>query len=107
MYALSRASRTYIKLSGGFSEMPARLQAQSHSRMLESIMTWLGVLLATFGPSRIMFGSDWPICTAENLGDDAWVGWRDLVEKMCWMASLSDEDRAMIWGGTAKQAYRL
>jgi L-rhamnono-1,4-lactonase len=108
MFTLSKASRTYMKLSGAFSEMPDSLRAPNvpASQIFESLFSWLGVVLATFGPSRTMFGSDWPVCQIGG-GDEAWPRWRDVVEKMCWMASLSDEERAMIWGGTAKEAYKL
>ena len=94
-----------MKLSGCFSEMPASLRAQPPSRVFEALFGWLGVVLATFGPGRIMFGSDWPVCTIDV--DDGWLRWRDIVEKMCWMASLDDDDWAMIFGGTAKKAYGL
>ncbi|KAM4057668.1 amidohydrolase [Hirsutella rhossiliensis] len=107
MYALSKASRTYVKLSGALAEMSDRLRAQPAPLIFQSTVAWLGVVLATFGPSRILFGSDWPVCSAAGLGDDAWPKWRDVVEKMCWMATLDDDDRAMIFGGAAKQAYGL
>ncbi|KZZ89131.1 amidohydrolase family protein [Moelleriella libera RCEF 2490] len=111
MYALSSASRTYMKLSGGFSEMPASLRRQPASHIFQSTLGWLGIVLATFGPERIMFGSDWPVCTLGAAEEDeeeaAWPKWKDVVEKMCWMASLTDEQRAMIFGGTAKKAYGL
>ncbi|PHH67666.1 hypothetical protein CDD83_6469 [Cordyceps sp. RAO-2017] len=107
MYALSKASHTYVKLSGGFGEMTDRLRAEPPARVFESTLAWLGVVLATFGPARIMFGSDWPVCELGGLGPDGWPKWRDVVERMCWMASLTDDDRAMIFGGTAKKAYRL
>ncbi|CAG9999434.1 unnamed protein product [Clonostachys byssicola] len=105
MYTLSSCSKVYMKLSGGFSEMPESLKNQSASHIFQSTFGWLGIILATFGPNRIMFGSDWPVCTVGV--EDAWARWRDIVEKMCWMATLSDEDRAMIFGGTAKKAYGL
>lgn len=95
-----------MKLSGAFSEMPDSLKNQTPSHIFQSTLGWLGILLATFGPSRLMFGSDWPICTV-GVEEDPWGRWRDVVEKMCWMATMSDEDRAMIFGGTAKQAYGL
>lgn len=108
MYTLSKGTNTYMKLSGGFSEMPDRLRSSdSASHIFQSTLAWLGIVLATFGPERIMFGSDWPICTGGGLGESAWPRWRDVVEKTCWMATLSDEERAMIFGGTAKKAYRL
>ncbi|KAL2203971.1 amidohydrolase family protein [Sarocladium strictum] len=109
MYTLSKANKTYMKLSGAFSEMPdsLRKRSDSPSHIFQSTLGWLGIVLATFGPSRTMFGSDWPVCTLNGLGDEAWGQWRDVVEKMCWMASLDDEERAMIFGGTAKTAYNL
>ncbi|KAH0599990.1 hypothetical protein MHUMG1_02781 [Metarhizium humberi] len=107
MYTLSKASSIYMKLSGGFSEMPEALRAQDPAHIFQSTLGWLGIVLATFGPSRIMFGSDWPVCTLEGMGDEAWPKWKEVVEKMCWMATLSDEERAMIFGGTAKKAYNL
>ncbi|KAI5462385.1 hypothetical protein BGZ63DRAFT_355201 [Mariannaea sp. PMI_226] len=105
MYTLSKDSHVYIKLSGGFSEMPDSLKNQSANHIFESTLGWLGIVLATFGAGRIMFGSDWPVCTIGV--DDAWPRWRSVVERMCWMASLSDDERAMIFGGTAKKAYGL
>ena len=111
MYTLSKANRTYMKLSGAFSEMPDSLRSRANdsSHIFESTLAWLGIVLATFGPSRLLFGSDWPVCTVgKGAGEElAWGRWRDVVEKTCWMASLSDEERAMIFGGTAKKAYNL
>jgi L-rhamnono-1,4-lactonase len=105
IYTLGKCSNTYMKLSGAFSELPPGIKTQSPSHIFQATLGWLGVVLATFGPSRIMFGSDWPVCTPGV--EDAWARWRDVVEKMCWMATLSDEERAMIFGGTAKKAYGL
>ncbi|KAI3585021.1 hypothetical protein IWW34DRAFT_896785 [Fusarium oxysporum f. sp. albedinis] len=105
VYTLSKDSHVYMKLSGGFSEMPDSLRNQDPNHIFEATLGWLGIVLATFGPSRIMFGSDWPVCTVNT--DNAWPRWRSIVDRMCWMATLSDEERAMIFGGTAKKAYDL
>ncbi|PHH70089.1 hypothetical protein CDD82_7346 [Ophiocordyceps australis] len=107
MYTLSKASRTYVKLSGAFAEMSDSLRTQPPAQMFQSVLAWLGIVLATFGPERLMFGSDWPLCSLDGLGDEGWDKWRQVVEKMCWMASLDDVGRAMIFGGTAKKAYGL
>ncbi|KAG5921089.1 hypothetical protein E4U61_007163 [Claviceps capensis] len=107
MYTLSKARNTYMKLSGCFSSLPASLREQPVSHIFQSTLGWLGIVLATFGAERIMYGSDWPRCTLEGMGDEAWPKWREVVEKMCWMATLGDEERAMIFGGTAKKAYGL
>ncbi len=63
MFTLSKCSHTYVKLSGGLSEMGASLRRRPSEDIFDAISPWLSVLLAAFGPSRIMFGSDWPVCT--------------------------------------------
>ncbi|ATY60562.1 amidohydrolase family [Cordyceps militaris] len=108
IYALGKVPQVYMKLSGGFAEMPAALRAQDAAHIFQSTFGWLGVVLATFGARRIMFGSDWPVCTVGLPdGHEGWPRWKEVVDKMCWMASLDDDERAMIYGGTAKEAYGL
>ncbi|GFP56093.1 hypothetical protein ACSS6W_006309 [Trichoderma asperelloides] len=113
IFSLGKCSRTYMKLSGGFAEMTPALRDQDPSHIFQSTLSWLGVVLATFGPGRIMFASDWPVCAVgfdkeeKDELNEAWPKWREVVEKMCYMGSLSDEERAMIFGGTAKEAYKL
>lgn len=106
MFTLSKCSKTYMKLSGGLAELPESLKNRSAEDIFEAMYPWLAVVLAAFGPSRIMFGSDWPVCTV-GVGDGAWEKWKKIVERTCYMASLSHEDQAMIWGGTAKKAYGI
>ncbi|KAH8911966.1 amidohydrolase 2 [Coniochaeta sp. PMI_546] len=106
MFTLSKCSRTYMKLSGAFSEMPEHLTSRSANEIFEILYPWLAVVLAAFGPGRIMFASDWPVCTVGG-GEDAWDKWRLVVERMCYMASLSEEDQEMIWSGTARRAYGI
>ncbi|KAK2019298.1 amidohydrolase [Colletotrichum eremochloae] len=105
IYALSKCSNTYIKLSGGFSEMPDSLKSQDPNAIFEAIFPWLGVVLATFGTRRTMFGSDWPVCTVGV--DEAWRKWKLLVERTCYMATLEPEDQAALFGGTALKAYGI
>ncbi|KAI0134541.1 amidohydrolase [Xylariales sp. AK1849] len=105
MFTLSKASKTYMKLSGGFPEMTDSLKTRSAEDIFTDISPWLSVILAAFGPPRIMFASDWPVCTVGVEG--AWGKWQKIVERLCYMATLSDEDKKMIWGGTAVEAYGL
>ncbi|KAH8671128.1 hypothetical protein BX600DRAFT_434254 [Xylariales sp. PMI_506] len=105
MFTLSKSTKTYMKLSGGFSEMSDSLKVRSPEEIFEAVVPWFSVVLAAFGPSRIMFGSDWPVCTVGVEG--AWKKWQTLVERLCYMASLSDEDKRRIWGGTAIEAYGI
>lgn len=68
-------------------------------------MPYLVVALGTFGPFRIMFGSDWPVCTIGVV--DAWNKWREVVQRLCHLASLGQEEQIMIWSGTAIKAYGI
>lgn len=105
MFRLSKCSKTFMKLSGCFSEMPAQLRSAPVDEVFAALQPYLVVILATFGPFRIMFGSDWPVCTIGL--DDAWKKWREVVARFCDMASLSQAERIMIWSGTAIRAYGI
>ncbi|MBI4323816.1 MAG: amidohydrolase family protein, partial [Chloroflexi bacterium] len=53
---LARCPNVWCKLSGMFSEADwARWQAAVFKRYIDHV-------LAVFGPERLMFGSDWPVC---------------------------------------------
>lgn len=54
-----------------------------------------------FGPDRIMWGSDWPVCRLRC----EYAGWRQAAEELT--AGLSEPERARVYGGTAAEFYRL
>jgi L-rhamnono-1,4-lactonase len=105
MFTLSKCSNTYLKLSGLFSEMPDSLKTAPIDEIVIALQPYLVVIMATFGPFRIMFGSDWPVCTIGV--EDAWKKWRQVVQRFCYLASLGQEDQIMIWSGTAIKAYGI
>lgn len=94
-----------MKLSGCFSEMPKRLKESSVDEIFEALQPYLVVIMATFTPYRIMFGSDWPVCTIGVT--NAWNKWREVVERFCDLAGLSEGEQIMIWSGTAIKAYDI
>ncbi len=107
IYTLSLLPKTYMKLSGMLTELDAGfIQASTPDQIFEVVQPWLAVVLATFGPFRTMFGSDWPVCEFGGK-DQAWAKWRAVVERMCDMAGLGVEERVMLWSGTAVKAYGL
>jgi L-fuconolactonase len=62
---------------------------------------YLDVVSKVFGPNRLMFGSDWPVCTlAGSYGQVA-----GLVAT--YAQQLSVDEQAAIWGGTAQRFYGL
>lgn len=85
--------------------MPDALKTAPIDEIVIALQPYLVVLMATFTPFRIMFGSDWPVCTIGV--EDAWVKWRSVVQRFCYLASLSQENQIMIWSGTAIKAYGI
>lgn len=54
-----------------------------------------------FGPRRLMFGSDWPVCLLAS----SYARW---VEALDWcLRDLPGSDRALIFAGTAESFYSL
>jgi L-fuconolactonase len=62
---------------------------------------YLDVVFAAFGSERIMFGSDWPVCTLAGAYADVVKIVSDYVQQ------LSREEQAAFWGETARRFYRL
>lgn len=105
MFTMSKCTNTYMKLSGCFSEMPDSLKKASVDDIFMALQPYLVVILATFTPYRIMFGSNWPVCAIGV--DDMWPKWRAVVQRFCSLASLTQAEQIMIWSGTAIKAYRI
>lgn len=59
------------------------------------------VALEAFGPDRLMFGTDWPVCRLVSDYRDVVTATRELV------AALSPTEQALILGGTASRVYHL
>lgn len=61
----------------------------------------VGHALDVFGPDRLMFGSDWPVCLLAT----SYLRWVDAVAEL--LAELDAAERTAIWGRTARRCYRL
>lgn len=62
---------------------------------------YLDVVLEAFGPQRLMFGSDWPVCLlASEYGP-----MQEVVST--YFAELTQAEQERLWGGTAKEWYDL
>lgn len=58
-------------------------------------------VLQAFGPKRVMWGSDWPVCRLQSEYGD----WYDLAQTLT--QNLSATEKADVFGGTAARFYRL
>jgi L-rhamnono-1,4-lactonase len=100
----------YIKLSGGFSEIGNQDPAQPWKveTIADRMWPWFITVLKCFGPERIMFGSDWPVCNVRGPGDElSWSHWRDVVAELLARSNLDSRARNLIWAANAVKAYHL
>jgi L-fuconolactonase len=65
------------------------------------LLPCLDIAAGAFGPERLMFGSDWPVCL---LASD-YVGVVTMVAR--WAQWLTVPERERVFGGTARAVYRL
>ncbi len=65
------------------------------------LQPYFDVVLASFGPKRLLFGSDWPVC----LAGCSYLRWKQTVEN--WIMKLSESERSSIWSDNAAKLYRL
>jgi L-fuconolactonase len=61
----------------------------------------MDTVLAAFGPKRLMFGSDWPVCLLAV----SYQRWVEIVQAL--VAPLSSAEQQRIWSETAIEAYNL
>ncbi|KAJ5431029.1 Amidohydrolase 2 [Penicillium cf. griseofulvum] len=106
---MARAKRTYMKLSGGFSELlPLTELEVDFGAIVDRVQPWTDVVFDAFGADRVMFGSDWPICNIGGGGNDvAWGRWRRVVEEVLERRGLSEEQKMGVWGSVALHAYGI
>jgi L-fuconolactonase len=62
---------------------------------------YLGVVFEAFGPQRLMFCSDWPVCTLAGSYEQVCR----LVDE--YTGSLSPDQRAAFFGGNAARFYGI
>jgi L-fuconolactonase len=92
---LARRPHVVCKLSGMVTE------ADFSSWTIDGLRPYIETVLEAFGPQRLLFGSDWPVCAvACHYGK-----WVSVVQQF--LALLSSDEQAMILGGNAIKAYRL
>ena len=94
MTAIARETTACCKLSGLVTE--AR-----EDWSVEDLRPYAEHVLDVFGPGRVMWGSDWPVC---RLRCDYGV-WHDAARELT--ATLSADERGHVFGGTAAAFYRL
>ncbi len=92
---LASLSNVTCKLSGLITE--ARWYAWSD----DEVLPYARHVLQVFGPSRVMFGSDWPVCLLSGSYADV----KRVAERTC--EDLDEAERESVFSGNALGVYRL
>ncbi len=92
---LAGLPNTWCKLSGLVTE------AAWDTWTVDDLRPSVAWALERFGASRLLFGSDWPVCLLAASYETV-IGTARMLT-----AGLSGSERAAIFGGTAEEVYRL
>jgi len=92
---LARSDNVVAKLSGLVTE------ADWQSWTVATLQPAVDVALEAFGPTRLMFGSDWPVSLLAASYQQVMAAAEQLTR------DLSESERAEVFGGTAERVYRL
>ncbi|MFB7224985.1 amidohydrolase family protein [Streptomyces sp. NPDC002596] len=92
---LAALPNTVCKLSGMVTE------ADWPSWTVDGLRPYADTVIDAFGPQRLMFGSDWPVCTLAAGYSEVMAATRDLT------AALTAAEQDQVWAGTARRVYRM
>jgi L-fuconolactonase len=92
MAALARRANVHIKLSGLVTEATTGWK-------IHDLAPYVRHVLKSFGPDRVLWGSDWPVL---NLASD-YAQWVAVSKQL--LKGLSADDLAAIMGGNAERVY--
>jgi L-fuconolactonase len=95
MREVAKSQNVYCKVSGLITE------ADWHNWRESDLSPYLDVVMESFGPHRMMFGSDWPVCLLAGTYQQV----KRLV--MNYIQQLPDEQQAGILGLNAIDFYNL
>ncbi|WP_062105909.1 amidohydrolase family protein [Bacillus niameyensis] len=96
MEKISQFDSVMCKLSGLVTE------ADHQTWNLEDFRPYIENIFNCFGPKRVMFGSDWPVCLLAASYDEV----MEILQKNI-PANITDQEKELLFGGNAKKFYKL
>lgn len=91
----ANCDNVWCKLSGMVTE------ADWQSWKSDDLRQYVEIALEVFGPSRLMFGSDWPVCELAGEYEAVFGVLQELL------SDLSESEKSQIFGQTAIDFYKL
>ena len=95
MFELAKRANVHCKISGMLTE------ADPKSWTLETLLPYLKTALEAFGPERLLFGSDWPVCLLAC----EYERWVAVAENF--ISQLSQPEKDAIMGKNAMKFYKV
>ena len=92
---LAKRENVYCKISGLVTEADWAAWTDAE------LQPYVAKVFEVFGPARVMFGSDWPVCRVAC----QYARWVETAGRLT--AGLSAGERAGFWGGVASRVYGL
>ncbi|MBS1831178.1 MAG: amidohydrolase family protein [Acidobacteria bacterium] len=95
MEAIAKIPHMHVKMSGMITE------ADHANWTADDLRPYVRHVYATFGPGRILFGSDWPVCLLAG-------SWKEVLAAFTQtLGALEQEPRLMMLGENAARFYKL
>jgi L-fuconolactonase len=95
MEPLAACPNVWVKVSGMITE------ADWEHWTPDDLVPYVQRLLSWFGPRRLLFGSDWPVCTAAG-------SYAQVFDAAVYaLGDLTDDERSWVFGRSAVAAYGL
>ncbi len=95
IHTLAAMDNVYCKVSGVVTEI------REEECNVDLIRPYFQTVCDAFGPARLMFGSDWPVCLARA----QYGQWIEMTEQL--IAPFSPLEREQFFHATAQKVYRL
>lgn len=95
MAQLAEFPNLAVKLSG------ITVNARPDQQTLDALRPYMDRVVSLFGPDRIVWGSDWPVCNL-GMGPAQWI-----ATTQAYLQTLSTAEAVAIASGNAQRLYRL
>jgi len=96
MERAAKHPNVYCKISGMVTE------ADHQAWRLEHFQRYIAHIIRIFGPERVMFGSDWPVCLLAASYDEVVEVAMSAIPQ-----TWGERERALLFGENARRFYRL
>jgi L-fuconolactonase len=95
LWELAERENVSCKISGMVTE------ADFNNWTEKQLQPYFDIVMEAFGPERLMFGSDWPVCLVAT----EYADWLGLVKKQ--VAQFSKDEQEMIFYKNVEKVYQL